>query len=344
MEIVHCRTGGLQPLLIAIVVTLGVTVAAPLNSSHEAPWLLSWTIARAEASVGSGPPFFAPTDLAVETSGALVVVDAHLAAVLRVDPVSGDRAIVADPGTGSGFGFGLGAFPTSIAVEASGTFVVMGTCCGFELFSSYMLRVDPVSGDRTTVSGLGIGSGPPFAVPSDVAVEASGALVVVDTGPQVLRVDPVSGDRTVISSPEIGNGPALVGPLGIAVEASGALVVVDRGLQAVLRVDPVSGDRTGVSHATIGSGPVFVSPTAVAVEASGALVVLDVGLEAVVRVDPVSGDRTGVSHATIGSGPTFSLPVGIAVEASGALVVVDTGLGAVVRVDPVSGDRTVVSR
>ena len=81
-------------LMVGLVVALGVLVAAPLSAGHRMPWLLSLGIDRAEAGVGSGPPFFSPTDLAVEASGALVVVDTWLGAVVRVDPVSGDRTVV----------------------------------------------------------------------------------------------------------------------------------------------------------------------------------------------------------------------------------------------------------
>src|ERR671922_2800070 len=83
-------------LIVGLAVALGVLVATPLSAGHRMPWLLSLGIDRAEGGVGSGPPFFSPTDLAVEASEFLVVVDTHLAAVPRVDPVSGDRTIVSD--------------------------------------------------------------------------------------------------------------------------------------------------------------------------------------------------------------------------------------------------------
>jgi hypothetical protein len=77
-------------------------------------------------------------------------------------------------------------------VEASGTLVVSDR--------EQVLRVDPVSGDRTVVSGIGIGRGPLLNSLQDIAVAASGALVVVDTWlGAVVRVDPVSGDRIVLS-------------------------------------------------------------------------------------------------------------------------------------------------
>jgi len=53
-------------------------------------------------SIGSGPGFVTPQGIAVEVDGSLVVVDFDLDAVVRVDPVSGNRTIISDPGTGSG--------------------------------------------------------------------------------------------------------------------------------------------------------------------------------------------------------------------------------------------------
>jgi len=53
-------------------------------------------------SIGSGPGFVTPRGIAVEADGSLVVVDLGLQAVVRVDPVSGDRTIISDASTGSG--------------------------------------------------------------------------------------------------------------------------------------------------------------------------------------------------------------------------------------------------
>ena len=193
--------------------------------------------------------------------------------------------------------------PRGIAVEAVGSLVVMDFLA--------VVRVDPVTGDRTIVSGC---TKPGFRFPGD-CMEGI-----------------------------IGGGPTFINPLGIAVQATGSLVVVDSALEAVMRVDPVRGDRIIVSDATTGRGPTFVEPEAIAVEADGQLVVVDSSSRAVVRVDPVSGSRAIVSDATTGRGQSFSFPASIAVESTGQLVVGDTGLKAVVRVDPVSGDRTLVSR
>jgi sugar lactone lactonase YvrE len=162
-----------------------------------------------------------------------------------------------------------------------------------------------------------VGTGPAFGFPEALAVEASGAIVVGDTGARVLlRVDPVSGNRTVLSgcadalcSATVGTGPPLDFPQALAIEAQGTLIVAEAGVaetafktRALLRVDPVNGNRTVVSgcanatcSALMGTGPAFSPsfPDAMTILADGTLVVFDRGLAggAVLQVDPVSGAR-----------------------------------------------------
>ncbi len=125
------RTGIRPGVLVLLAVSLGLLVAG--STAAAAP----------TAVVGSGPGFQAPTGIAVEASGDLVVTDNALDAVLRVDPVTGDRTIVSDAGTGAGPAFG---FPRAIAVEASGDLVVTDPAL------DAVVRVDPVTGDRVIVS------------------------------------------------------------------------------------------------------------------------------------------------------------------------------------------------
>ena len=97
---------------------------------------------------GSGPGFGSPFGIAVESDGSLVVVDPGLEALVRVDPVSGERTILSDDSTGPGPGFGS---PRGIAVESDGSLVVVDD--GLEA----LVRVDPVSGERTIVSDASTG-------------------------------------------------------------------------------------------------------------------------------------------------------------------------------------------
>jgi glucose/arabinose dehydrogenase len=137
--------------------------------------------------------------------------------------------------------------PFGIAVEAYGQLVVT------DLVLDAVVRVDPVSGNRSILSDNSTGSGPGFKTPRDIAVEADGSLAVVDKDLKaVVRVDPVNGNRTIVSEACAECGPVFKEPRGIAVESNGSLVVADRGLRAVVRVDPVSGNRTIVSDGSTG--------------------------------------------------------------------------------------------
>jgi len=104
--------------------------------------------------IGTGPDLQAPFGLAVEADGRLVVVEGftNLAGgprrVVRVDPHTGDRTVVANDTTGHGPPL---VFPESIAVERDGHLVVVD---GFARFAGLraVVRVDPHTGDRTIVS------------------------------------------------------------------------------------------------------------------------------------------------------------------------------------------------
>ena len=375
-----------------------------------------------DADRGTGTAFEQPLAIAIEASGQGLVVDNFPGVVVRVDPATGNRTVVSgcivttspcptaspDNLIGSGPEF---VNPQAIAIEASGQGLVVDAA-----FRAAVVRVDPVTGNRTVVSGCTIspdgpcpdgppptpdnlvGSGPEFVNPVAIAIEASGQGLVVDNSlGAVVRVDPATGNRTVVSGctivpagpcpdgppsvPDnlVGSGPEFGNPQAIAIEASGQGLVVDSSLNAVVRVDPTTGNRTIVSGCTIvpdgpcpdgpplvpdnlvGSGPEFGNPVAIAIEASGQGLVVDSFLGAVVRVDPTTGNRTVVSGCTIstfpcpdgplpsvpdnlvGSGSEFVNPQAIAIEASGQGLVVDASLDIVVRVDVFNGDRAVIS-
>ena len=149
------------------------------------------------AGVGAGPSLSTPVFIAIEPSGDLVVVDAiPMATVLRVDAVTGDRAIVSDAGTGSGPAFiGLGG----IIVEASGNILVTET--HFSVPDA-VLRVDPVTGDRTVVSDHLTGAGPSFVSIGPIALDAGGDILLPDDhSDEVLRIDPTTGDRAFLHVP-----------------------------------------------------------------------------------------------------------------------------------------------
>ncbi len=253
--------------------------------------------------------------------------------------------IVSDDTTGSGPGL---SYSIDLVVEADSSIVAL------DLWRKAVIRIDPVSGDRTIVSNDTTGSGPIFSSPAGLAIEADGSLVIAEE--RVLkRVDPVTGNRMIVSGHTTGSGPVFSSLVDLAIEADRSIVALDLRRKAVMRIDPVTGDRMIVSDGTTGSGPVFLSPAALAIEAGGSLVVADdhrlLYRSALVRIDPVSGDRTIISNDTTGIGPVLVSLTALAIEANGSLVVAndysggiaDGVLSGLIRIDPVSGDRTVFS-
>jgi sugar lactone lactonase YvrE len=167
--------------------------------------------------IGTGPPLVFPRAIAVEPDGSLVVADSDWSgAVVRVAPDTGDRIVLSgcsatdfDFLTASCTGPIIGTgpplvFPSAIAVEPDGSLVVAEVDIG--ITAGAVVRVNPVTGDRVLISGLddetnmNIGNGPLFVYPEDIAVEANGSLIVVDSSLKaVVRVDPFTGNRTLIS-------------------------------------------------------------------------------------------------------------------------------------------------
>ena len=189
-----------------------------------------------DATTGSGPALVRPIlngAIAVEASGAFVVPGSDPSTfdpstgrrpvLVRVDPRTGAQTIISDGTMG---GWPPGFFARSIAVEATGTFVVAGG------FPAAVVRVDPMTGAPTIVSDATTGSGPQLRSVHGIAVEASGAFVVVSEGPSnripltLVRVDPLTGARIIIANITTDRG--LFGGFStqsIAVETTGTFVV-----------------------------------------------------------------------------------------------------------------------
>jgi hypothetical protein len=141
-----------------------------------------------------------------------------------------------------------------------------------------VIRVDPATGARTTLSENGSPTGgPDFFDPIQVALAANGDVLVTDSGAfggggGVIRVDPVSGARTTVS--ENGNppgDPAFAGPVGLDLAANGDILVagftnMDPG-GGVTRVNPLTGARSTVSeNPSPMGGPSFAFPSGILVE------------------------------------------------------------------------------
>jgi hypothetical protein len=147
-----------------------------------------------------------------------------------------------------------------------------------------LFRVDPTTGQRTLLSDFGnTDQGPTGGHPFGVAVEVSGAIVVInpDAGTNfrgaLFRVDSTTGQRTLLS--DFGNtaqGPLGADPARGAVAGSGAILVIDfnagtDGRGVLFRVDPTTGQRTLLSDfGNTAQGPLGADPFDVALPSEDA--------------------------------------------------------------------------
>ncbi len=216
-------------------------------------------------TLGAGAGFFAPRFVALERDRRILVADRSVAgtyAIVRVDPVSGNRTVVSGCADATctqtiGVGPGIGRL-FGIALDPAGAIHVVD--------GQALYRIDPLSGDRTLLSGCtdaactsAVGTGATFGEPTDLVIDAGGAIFVtyqIEGTPfgALRQVDPTTGARTLVSGCEDllcsalrGSGPRFDNLFGIALDLDGSLLVADSKLDAVFRVDPVQGDRTLVS-------------------------------------------------------------------------------------------------
>ncbi|MGH8571268.1 MAG: hypothetical protein ACREX8_01670, partial [Gammaproteobacteria bacterium] len=240
-----------------------------------------------------------PVALALEPGGTVLVADEGVGkgpkgALFRVDLGNGRRTVVTDFADAQ-----VGGVPGGVVLEASGTVLVVDRGGGTD-FRGALLRVDPVSGRRTTVSNFGnaaqgvLGRGP-----TGLAVEPDGKVLAIDPPDErvikmlaidpsddpntLFRVDPNTGSRALVSDFRNDSQGAMgEHPQGVALEPDGSILVIDPGLQeasvalqdafigALFRIDRVSGVRTLLSDfGDPDQGPTSEDPVALAVLRGG---------------------------------------------------------------------------
>jgi hypothetical protein len=292
---------------------------------------------------GSGLELRYPEDALALPGGSILVTNVGIPALLRIDPATGERAVVSgctDAACTSQVGSGPGFLGPRFLARAAGGWLVLTDRVGLSV--SAVVRVDPSNGERTLVSGCADalcssqrGTGPSFGRIYGIAVEPGGAILVADTR-ALLRIDPASGNRNVLSgcadpgcTVVVGSGPPFGEPVGVAREVGGGILVTASSdfseFTALFRVDPASGARSVLSgcadptcSSQVGAGPAFGKVFGIALEADGDPLVSDRSLDAVFHVDAATGDRNVVSGCAdagcapaIGNGTLQSEPLGL---------------------------------
>jgi sugar lactone lactonase YvrE len=195
--------------------------------------------------------------------------------------------------------------PNSVAIGPGGDILV--TDIAPVTGNPRLLRINPATGNRSVLTGVGVGAGPAVNVAA-VGVEA-GIIYVTDVvGNQIMSVDPATGNRTLVSGPGLGTGLAFVSPVSITSDRPGSIVVLDSeqpagpglGLGGLVRVDLATGDRSVISNnASPTGGQQFDTPIDVQYDAcENAFYVLQTGFTPaapdgrVLKVDGVTRVRT----------------------------------------------------
>ncbi|MBX7168676.1 MAG: hypothetical protein K1X74_20235 [Pirellulales bacterium] len=272
-----------------------------------------------------------------------------VAAVYRVDAITGNRELISGRGVGTGLPLLEGG---GIALGPNREIYVTDPYFNLDTLEreGRIVRIDPETGNRTLISGPGRGAGPAFGG----IFGGPGQLQVTDDGTVFLRedtrifaVNPLTGDRTLVSSNDMGAGPNLLGPIGIHVDTALGIVVGDPILQHFVQVDPTTGNRTLLGSLPINIQRDFIVRDSIAIVLAGpslanALFFADLNSGA---VTPISGI---VGAQLLGAGPTFD-GNNVDLLRPGQLIVggnntsIDGGPRTLFQVDVATGNRTVIS-
>jgi hypothetical protein len=323
--------------------------------------------AVAGRGVGSGPLYGVYFEAAAEGNSHVVVHDCvSRPTILRVNVDTGERQIVSGESPFRPFTLhGAGPeflFVTGIDVAPDGSIYVLCYRGGaVDGVAPSIVRVDPVTGDRTTVSNFENGEGPPVAF--DLAVVDDAWIVASSENGQVLLVDVANGNRRVLTGPGMGSGPELFRVDNLDYDASQNLVYAyDYNLKELVSIDLATGDRARAWRNDAGSGPPLGGASnrrgllAMEEEAPGALLGLGVIDEAeptastfLMRIDLATGARSIVADPATGSGPLLAFPGDVMKLPDGTVIVADgveagdADFGRILSVDPVTGDRELLS-
>jgi hypothetical protein len=288
-------------------------------------------------------------DIAVEPSGSILVARPDFwgtDAIVRVDPVTGDRTLLAESAESQS---DPGFFAVShLAVAPDGTVLVSGAYHVEEPEEHWVDAIYEFAPLLGTFSRRGMDLA--FTSSGDVAVGADGRLFA--TGEYLPSTDPSNpiplyvplveiaedGAISLVSGEDLGTGPSmLLAPQSLDVTTDGAVVASHLGA-ALFRFDPVTGDRTVFyGDPAIGSSPTLRLPGLTAAP-DGSVIAAACPDDTLLRIDPVSGESAVAFDPQVGSGPQAREWQLVGVDASRRVVV--AAVDDLLHVDPATGDRT----
>lgn len=240
--------------------------------------------------------------------------------------------------------------PVDIACDILGTIYVA------DRNNLRVRRIDPVTGDVTTLAGSGQagstdspdGLTAQFTELKGIAVAPSGDIYVSD-GVKIRRISP-SGAVTTLAGSTAGDVDSQIGtqaqfrdPRGLAVDSLGNIYVADFGANKVKMVSP-SGQVSTIQNLWA----ILKNPNDVAVDQAGNIYVIDSGNSRLRRITP-----DGVVNTIAGSGEPgfadglgidaqFRRPMGLCLDLAGNVYIADTDNYRIRMVTP-TGDTVTIA-
>lgn len=328
--------------------------------------------------------------LAVSALGEIYFSDSGHHQVFKINPTTGTVFVVAGNGTRA---YNGDTFPaTSAGLNSPGglTFDGTGNLLIVDRGNFVIRRVDALSGIITTIAGNGlftgqvVGGNPPAALGDggpatsatfgnigDLAVDASGAVLVCDSGNSCVRKFTVGGNIATVAGVPGNNtfsGDGVVGgalaagfnaPTGIVIDTTGIVYIGDSGNRRVRSlgtdntVNTVVGSGAGGNAGFTGDGGLanaaqIGSLGGLAFDLTGNLLISCVGAGRIRKADvkntapiilTIAGNGGGSVLGDLGpaTGATLSSPRDLAVDSLGNIYVYDTGNRRIRRIDKTTG-------
>jgi glucodextranase-like protein len=288
------------------------------------------------------------TGVALDAANNAVYVAAQSGiGVVRIDLGTGARTVVSstEPGAtiGTGDATGSGDMVFDDATNASAPRLLV-------LAAQKVTAVDIATGNRTTLSGLvlgsNVGSGPSFVSPQRMKLDAAhGRLLVADNGVNALMtVDLASGDRATL----VGSlTPTAVNLLSVALDAATShAFVAPLSHGDIIDIDLGTLNRSLFASSRVGSGAeiAVVDGLGLRPGSDSSLLLLDSDQHALFDLDLATGIRSQLSGPSAGGGPPFAdFPVVLSMDAAAPRALVMDNSGNLFAVDPASGDRTLIA-
>jgi hypothetical protein len=190
------------------------------------------------------PNVVAVSAIALDSDNSIVVLDHLSHTILRTDPVTGFRTLISGPTRGSGPEINLGS---GISLDPLGNIYV--PVSGSSTDDTALFKIDPLSGDRSIVSGLGHGTGEDFFGDiRDLQVVDAHTAVAINLG-RIFEVDLATGDRKIVAL----TYPAVDSLSSIARLSDGKFAITSEFDGTVYTIDL----KTGVSTLLSGNTPEF---------------------------------------------------------------------------------------